>query len=158
MLASGYRRITPPATAGTAPAAVRRAVGLHAGSTAGEQGAVRRVAAADHANSARGPVRQVPLVVWAVVSIAGLLAETSFIVVLGRRVTCPYEKGTALDDGYPARRSHVVKRSCGERSAPPRADRRSDRVRLRTEPARDRGRDGPRFRAVDRLGLVRTHR
>ena len=39
--------------------------------------------------------------VWAVLSIVGLLVETSLIVVLGRRVTGPYEEEAALDGGAP---------------------------------------------------------
>jgi len=45
--------------------------------------------------------------VWIVVSIAGLFVETSLIVLLGRRVTGPYEEGIDLGDGYPVRRPLV---------------------------------------------------
>ena len=44
---------------------------------------------------------------WAVVSTAGLLVETSLIVVLGRPVTGPYDEATTLDGSHLVGRPHV---------------------------------------------------
>ena len=45
--------------------------------------------------------------VWAVVSIVGLLVEISLIVGLGRRVTGPYEDMADLVDGFSQSRSRA---------------------------------------------------
>jgi hypothetical protein len=49
---------------------------------------------ADAGISAVRPVREVAPMLWVVVSNAGLVVETSLIVVLGLRVTGPHEEAT----------------------------------------------------------------